>query len=317
MWRARLVPGVSALVALLACAGVVRAQGSANPTKADTESESSDSGHVTAEDVLRALQRQRPLNEVIPPASRAGKPDPSTIRTLRPEGSTIVELAGSLVQKGVQWFLQPACEDCVPLEILPNVQLEMMVRTLQGAPGPISFIVSGEVTVFENGNYLFVKYAARGAAAAEPAASVHPAEKPDQLPPDASAEDVFARLQAQTPEQDALRGASVESPLVPVREASDSQMLMLDGSLVVNRPGRLIREGSWWTLVFESDRRETAESPIRLLPNQALEMMVRTSQSGSIGLVFIVSGEAALYNSENYLLIRSVTRRMDLGNLRR
>ncbi len=308
---------VSALATLLVCSGRAWAQGSADPRKPDAESESSDSGHVTAEDVLRALQRKRPLNEVIPPASRVGKPDSTAIHTLRPEGSTIVDMAGTLVEKGTKWILQPACEGCLPLEILPNVQLELMVRTLRGAPGPISFIVSGEVTVFENENYLFAKYATRGAVAVEPPTSVHPADKTDTLPPDASAEDVLAKLQAQKPDQDVLSTVSVESPPIPDRATSGNQTLMLDGSLVVNHPGRLIREGSWWTLAFESDRSETAEPPIRLLPNQALELMVRTSQSGSIGLVFIVSGEATLYNGENYLLIRSVTRRMDLGNLRR
>ena len=92
---------------------------------------------------------------------------------------------------------------------------------------------------------------------------------------------------------------------------------MLDGSPVVNRPGRLVREGSWWTLAFESNRPDAAEPPIRLLPNQVLELKVRTSQRGSIGLVFIVSGEATLHDGENYLMTRSVTRRLDLGNLRK
>jgi len=316
MWIGRSVLATSALAALLGSVDAARAQEGTERKEADARTERNGSEQVTAEDVLRALQRQRPLNEVIPSASLAAKPDPSTVRTLRPEGSTIVELGGALVQEGATWLLQPACAGCTPLEILPNTQLEMMVRTMQGASEPISFIVSGEITVFENGNFLLAKYAARGAPVIEPP-PVRSKDSPEQLPTNASAEDVLARLQTQKPEQDELPRASVKSALDRNRAKVDSQSLLLDGSPLVNLPGRLVREGSWWTLAFESDRPGAAEPPIRLLPNQALEMMIRTSKNGSIGLVLIVSGEATLYNGENYLMIRSVTRRMDLGNLHR
>lgn len=307
----------SSLATLLASAGPVYAQDKSDRKDTGSRNDGSDAGQVTAEDVLRALQRQRPVNEVIPPASRAGKPDRATLRTLRPEGSTIVELAGSISREGDWWMFQQECAGaCAPLKVLPNTQLEMMVRTMEGAGTPILFVASGEITVFENENYLLVKYAARGAPTVEPPPTRSPPSS-EPVPTDASAEDVLAKLQTQQPDQAAMPRPSGESPAVSRRAPADGRALLLDGSPVVNRPGRLVREGSWWTLAFESNRPDAAEPQIRLLPNQVLEHMVRTSQRGSIGLVFIVSGEATLHDGENYLMTRSVTRRLDLGNLRK
>lgn len=307
----------STLATLLASAGQTYAQDKSDRKDAVSRNNGNGAGQVTAEDVLRALQRQRPVNEVIPPASRAGKPDPSTARTLRPEGSTIVELAGSLSRDGDWWMFQQECAGaCASLKVLPNTQLEIMVRTMEGAGAPISFVASGEITVFENENYLLVKYAARGAPTVEPPPTSSPPSS-ELVPTDASAEDVLAMLQTQQPDQSVMPRPSGESPAAWRRAPADGRTLILDGSPMVNRPGRLVREGSWWTLAFESNLPDAAEPPIRLLPNQVLELMVRTSQRGSIGLVFIVSGEATLHDGENYLLTRSVTRRLDLGNLRK
>ena len=308
----------SILTTLLASAGLAYAQDKPEPKDAASRNDGNTAGQVTAEDVLRALQRQRPVNEVIPPASRAGKPDPATRRTLRPEGSTIVELAGSISRDGDWWMFQQECAGaCAPLKVLPNTQLDMMVGTMEGAGSQIAFIVSGEITVFENENYLLVKYAARGTPTVEPSPTRSPPSS-ETVPTDASAEDVLVKLQTQQPDQSMMPpeswgiGGSARRP-----PPADRRALLLDGSPVVNRPGRLVREGSWWTLAFESNRPDAAEPPIRLLPNQVLELMVRTSQSGSIGLIFIVSGEATLHDGENYLMTRSVTRRLDLGNLRK
>lgn len=307
----------STLATLLASAGPAYAQDKSDRKDAVSRNDGNSAGQVTAEDVLRALQRQRPVNAVIPPASRAGKPDAATLRTLRPEGSTIVELAGSISREGDWWMFQQECAGaCPPLKVLPNTQLEMMVRTMEGAGAPISFIASGEITVFENENHLLVKYAARGTPTVEPSPTRSPPPS-EPVPTDASAEDVLAMLQTQQPDQAVMPRPSGESPAASRRAPADGRALMLDGSPVVNRPGRLVREGSWWTLAFESNRPDAAEPPIRLLPNQVLELMVRTSQRGSIGLVFIVSGEATLHDGENYLMTRSVTRRLDLGNLRK
>jgi len=305
----------SALATLLASAGPAHAQDKPRPQDEASKKDEDGSRQVTAEDVLRALQRQRPLSEVIPPASRANKPASSSKGTLRPEGSTIAELSGSISHQGEWWVFNQECTGpCPPFKVLPNSQLEMMVRTMEGASEPLSFIVSGEITVFDGENYLLVKYAARAGRTIEAPTAPSP---PPQVRADASAEDVLAKLQTQQPDQSVIPHPSGDSPAASRRAPADARALILDGSPIVNRPGRLVRDGSWWTMVFESDRREGAEPPMRLLPNQALDLMVRTSQRSAPGPVFIISGEATLYGGDNYLMTRSVTQRLDLGNLRR
>ena len=102
----------------------------------------------------------------------------------------------------------------------------------------------------------------------------------------------------------------------PGRPPAVARSLRLDGTPLVQRVGRLVRQERWWVLVPDSDRIDAADGPLRLLPNQAVETMMRESQRGG-QTVFVVSGEITLFENENYLLPRSVTRRVDLGNFRR
>ncbi len=102
-----------------------------------------------------------------------------------------------------------------------------------------------------------------------------------------------------------------------LRSPATPANLLLDGSPLVARPGRIVRQGSWWTFVFESDHPDNPEPPMILLPNQGLELMVRLAGSGRAGTVFLVSGEVTAFEGANYLLPRSVARRIDTGNLRK
>jgi len=92
--------------------------------------------------------------------------------------------------------------------------------------------------------------------------------------------------------------------------------LLPDGYRLVDRVGRLQREGEYWTLVFESRSTQTVEPPIRLLPNRLLEDMEIASAGGTRPLVFIVSGEVTEYHGVNYLLVQKLLIRPSMGNLR-
>ncbi|HVP11521.1 MAG TPA: hypothetical protein VMV94_10080 [Phycisphaerae bacterium] len=92
--------------------------------------------------------------------------------------------------------------------------------------------------------------------------------------------------------------------------------LMPDGYRIVDRPGRLTREGDYWIFSFESRGRGETELPIRLLPNRLLEDMEMASSAGSKEVVFVVSGEVTEYHGVNYLLIQKLLTRPDLGNLK-
>lgn len=89
-----------------------------------------------------------------------------------------------------------------------------------------------------------------------------------------------------------------------------------DGYRIVDRPGRLVREGDYYTFAFESRAETTAELPVRLLPNRLLEDMEIVSAGGSRPVVFLVSGEFTEYHGVNYLLIQKLLSRPVHGNLK-
>lgn len=95
-----------------------------------------------------------------------------------------------------------------------------------------------------------------------------------------------------------------------------SGQLLPEGTFVVDRPGRIVREGEWWSFVFESADGGGDERPLLLLPNQQVELMEQTSASGTRSVVFMVSGEVTSYHGRNYVLVRKVLLRRDTGNLR-
>jgi len=95
-----------------------------------------------------------------------------------------------------------------------------------------------------------------------------------------------------------------------------STRLLPDGYRLVDRTGRLTREGDYYVFAFESRSEGEAEAPIRLLPNRLLEDMEDFSEGGARPVVFIVSGEITEYHGVNYLLLQKLLTRPNLGNLK-
>jgi len=92
--------------------------------------------------------------------------------------------------------------------------------------------------------------------------------------------------------------------------------LLPDGSRLVDRPGRLTRDGEAFTFSFESRGQGAPERPMHLLPNRLLEDMEMFSENGTKPMVFVVSGEVTEYRGMNYLLIQKLLVRPETGNLR-
>jgi hypothetical protein len=106
---------------------------------------------------------------------------------------------------------------------------------------------------------------------------------------------------------DALPKSSVIPPM---------PKLYPDGYRIVDRAGRLTREGDYYTYSFETRTEGAPDLPIRLLPNRLLEDMEVTSAGGAKPIVFIVSGELTEYHGVNYLLIQKLLTRPNLGNFK-
>ncbi len=310
-------------VAIALAAPVQTSVSAGNAKSTSVQPESEPPSQPTAEDVLRALKQRRPVNDVIPPGSRAARDAVAantspTDRLILPEGLSVVARTGHLSLEG-QWWIFTFEDDASlpPMKLLPNANLELMVGALRGDAVPVRFTVTGELTVFERENFLLPRNALRTAGDVNtPAQRGDAAPSPTHLPSDATAEDVLAAMQALQPREAVLPlGAAASDEAGRAQSAGYSGSAMSDGSPLMNRVGRLVRQGSWWTLVSDSDRPEQPEPPLRLLPNQGVELMARESPRG--GGVFIVSGEVTSHDGVNYLLVRVATRRVDTGNLRK
>ncbi len=294
----------------------------------------------TAEELLAALQRHRPVNEVVLPTGMSPSDGRPASRTILPEGSTIVERSGWLQRDGKWWvFVFDPADGDPPMKLLPNATLEIMVRTARGSAAPVKFIASGELAVFRGENFLLLRVAARASTTAAQAARAREMAREEASPrgktslasgrvgvnessgpsvlADAPVEDVVAVLRRQQPRAEILPSVPLPVEDQPGRGATATRTLKPDGTALVHRPGRIDKEGSWWTFSFESDHPDHPEPPMKLLPNQSVELMSRASERDAYGLVFLVSGEITLFQSENYLLPRVAMRRTDTGNFRK
>ncbi len=293
----------------------------------------------TAEELLKALQRRRSVAETILPAGATGDRGTPEHAALWPEGSVVVDRSGRLAKQGLWWtFVFDPADGEPPTKLLPGAGLEVMVRTATGARSPVNFIVSGEMTVFGGENYLLVRLAKRSVDTGQAAARLDeidgkdetsvkeksPQQKPagetaagDIVSADTSVDDVLAAMSRQQPSEEVIPLVVSPSENRLDRGATAVRTLIPDGSPLVHRPGRIIRDGPWWTFVFESDHPDHPEPPMKLLPNSSVELMLQLLKHEKGGLVFLVSGEVTVFEGENFLLPMVAMRRVDSDNLRR
>lgn len=113
------------------------------------------------------------------------------------------------------------------------------------------------------------------------------------------------------------RQVVVDSAAIPPNSVTAlNTKLFPDGYRIVDRPGRLAREGDYYTFSFETRTEGPVEIPIRLLPNRLLEDMEIVSAGGTKPIVFIISGEMTTYHGVNYLLVQKLLTRSYIGNLK-
>ncbi|HUU84115.1 MAG TPA: hypothetical protein VM243_11490 [Phycisphaerae bacterium] len=156
-----------------------------------------------------------------------------------------------------------------------------------------------------------------------PPTPVDDGDKPVQTPSQPSAEDIIRRFQEEQPAAVPVLPSGGDDEIITRAEPEDlangpgHQPRLPDGYMLSDRTGRLGQEGGWWVFLFEADNESHPEPPMKLLPCQTLERMVRESRGGLDPVVFIITAEVTDFQSENYLLPRKVLRRRDLGNLQK
>ena len=171
---------------------------------------------------------------------------------------------------------------------------------------------------------------------AQPPAETKPAEPPSAGAPEPQAktqdEDDAARTPRRVSSEDILKAFQKDRPTrvpiapteglgapaaTPEAAPTGSSRRLPDGFFLVDRVGRLAKDGDWYVFAFEGYSESCPELPMKLLPNQLLERMVLESEGAVSSTVFIVSGEVTEFQGENYLLLRKLLRRRNLGNLER
>lgn len=121
---------------------------------------------ATAEQILEEILRRRPQKPAVQPVEEAGETGPSgATGPAWPDGWQLISRAGRLVRDGNDWLLafegdHPDHPE-PPIKLLPNLKLEAMVRETRASDVPPIYVVSGEVTLFFNENYLLVRMAMR------------------------------------------------------------------------------------------------------------------------------------------------------------
>lgn len=101
--------------------------------------------------------------------------------------------------------------------------------------------------------------------------------------------------------------------------AGSAAKLRREGEFIVNRTARLVRaaNGSQVTIVFESENKNSPESPLIALPSQTLENLEDVLQERGDNTPFIASGEITTYRGANYILLTMWTLTHDKGNLQK
>jgi hypothetical protein len=92
-----------------------------------------------------------------------------------------------------------------------------------------------------------------------------------------------------------------------------AERLLLEGTLLVERPGRYVEEGGRAVFICRVHAEDAAPRKMPILENQLLETMEREAEAGFSE--FIVSAEITRYRGKNYLLLKKVLRRASHGNL--
>jgi len=144
--------------------------------------------------------------------------------------------------------------------------------------------------------------------------ATRPAENPTLRPPERA--QILRRLI-----EDKERARPIE-PVPETRPAKaggpvvDAQgnPLLFEGTMLIERPARLVYEEGRPTLVVQVDANTQQPRVFELLPNQLLELMEKEAKAGVTE--FLVSAEVTKYGPRNFVLLRKMLRRVDHGNIR-
>lgn len=166
---------------------------------------------------------------------------------------------------------------------------------------------------------LLVQSTAQNPPAANPPrpAAAPAATQPAQEPPKTARRPVQAEiLEALLRDREAQKPIQPVDPSAPAGQpgaVAESANLLLEGSILVDRAGRLVRTRERAEFEFVGQTGDQALLPMIILESQYLEAMEREADAGA--REFVITAEVTRYKGRNYLRLLKLTRRLENGNL--
>ena len=252
---------------------------------------------------------------------------------LLPGGSFIREAGGTLERSepGQPWTFTIRRGDAdQPLILLPSHLLEEIeVEAADRAAQTINFILSGQVLLYRNRNYLILEHVEMETEHAQRSGTQLPAgpqdtdaplegdegevvepqdaplddddpwsDEPDDFYMDDQGDSVAA-IVAQLQQDVGMLKQSVDrsGELEPAAEGAK------EGKLLVSRRCRLTRSNRGaWVVVFDADSRGLREPPMVLLPSATLQSMEYWARATGMNRPILISGQTYTYRGRHFLL---------------
>ncbi|MEM0983970.1 MAG: hypothetical protein AAGI17_08475 [Planctomycetota bacterium] len=318
---------------LIAAAGLAHAQTSAERTRQETERRAAEAsrnvpqlrqgGPAVRTDPEAQTTPSRPgLTEGIDwlaglDENRLGVRRPTVLaeRTFlnRREGWLLKGDAGSFV-------FVPLTEGRVAgegvMRLMPSLELERIESSVSTEPGPIPYVLTGQIFVFDGRNHVLPSAGRRsnreglpGETLPEPSAMPEELNDPDVADIIEQIRESERRSSAALDETERQRFANAPA-LVPGDEPSDN--LIPEGTYLSEQRGRLDRAGDGiLSLTLDSDTAAeggssgevaASEQRLRLLPCRLTETLAGVMEFRRDTPAVLVSGRVYSYNGQNYLL---------------
>jgi hypothetical protein len=118
-----------------------------------------------------------------------------------------------------------------------------------------------------------------------------------------------ARAKPILPEKRESRPGAAGRPVL----GPDGLPVLAEGTIIVERPGRMIREGGRTKFVFHVPGEAQKPRTVEIVSSQLLEAMEKEAEAGFSE--FIVSGTVLRYHDVNSLLLTKILRRVSNGNV--
>lgn len=101
----------------------------------------------------------------------------------------------------------------------------------------------------------------------------------------------------------------------PVGPTEPKTTLLMEGTLIYKRVGRLSKEAKsgQFLFTFDADGKDMRDPPMLVLPSKTLGAMESLSENGARPVRFQVTGEVTEYKGKNFLLVHAVLVLRDLN----